>query len=420
MASFSFGVGNARKLAALPLYIAGRIATLLIPRSRDEWVFGCGAGIGDGALAVWNEAARDGRTATWLVGSARERADAERHGIPTVAKMSLPGFWRTARARVIVVTHGFGDVNRYAVSGGFVVQLWHGIPLKRIGLDSPETLRVPGAWGRLAPLARRALGVLYARTARQIRILPAASHLVRGRLESAFALPDSRVPVTGEPRVDVLSRGTAAQRQTDARAAVSALLGPLGESRLALYAPTWRDGEPDPAVPTSSEWRTIVAALEQHDAILVVRSHPLGAGEYRPPTPTDRVRALGSGLTADVTPLLPAFSALVTDYSSLAFDASLVPLPVVFLAPDVEAYAHRRGFYGAYRDVAGDDVATDWTEAVRQLEAILDDPQETERRIARSRSLSERVHAFRDGGNTARVYRSILAGLARDQAKGPR
>ncbi|TQJ31790.1 CDP-glycerol glycerophosphotransferase family protein [Microbacterium sp. SLBN-146] len=420
MASFSFGVGNARKLAALPLYVAGRIATLLIPRSRDEWVFGCGAGIGDGALALWDEAARDGRTAVWLVGSARERADAESRGIRTVAKMSLAGFWRTARARVIVVTHGFGDVNRYAVSGGFIVQLWHGIPLKRIGLDSPETLRVPARWGRLAPLARRALGVLYAQTTRQIRILPAASHLVRGRLESAFSLSDPQVPVTGEPRVDVLSQGDPAQRQADARAAVAKILSPVGVSRLLLYAPTWRDGDPDPAIPTTGEWQAILAALERHDAILVVRSHPLGAGEYSPTTQSDRVRSLGSDLAADITPLLPAFSALITDYSSLAFDATLVPLPLVFLAPDVEAYSRRRGFYGAYHDVAGEDVAMDWMGAVSQLEAVLDDPGETDRRLERSRALSERVHAFRDGGNTTRVYRTILAGLARDQAKGRR
>ena len=53
MASFSFGAGNAHKLAATPLYAAGRLLTLIVPRSRDEWVFGCGAGIGDGALALW-------------------------------------------------------------------------------------------------------------------------------------------------------------------------------------------------------------------------------------------------------------------------------------------------------------------------------------------------------------------------------
>ena len=414
MASFSFGAGNARKLAALPLYAAGRIATMLIPRSRGAWAFGCATGIGDGALALWDVAVADGVRAVWLVGSAREAADAAARGIPWVRKGSLRGLWATARARVVVVTHGFGDANRYAVSGAFVVQLWHGIPLKRIGLDSPETLRLPQALRALpiAPALQLVLRAMYAGAARRIRVLPAASHTVRGRLESAFGLPDPRVPVTGEPRVDVLSRGTAAARRSAARAELDRLVGPLDPvERLVLYAPTWRDGAADPAVPSAGEWDLIADVLARHRAVLLVRSHPLGAGDYAPPTGTPRVRALPSGVVADVTPLLPGLDALVTDYSSLAYDAALVPLPVVFLAPDVEDYARRRGFYGAYADVAGDDWATTWTAATAQLDRLLGDDDERAARLERSRTRSAAVHAFRDGRNTDRVYRAILAGI---------
>jgi CDP-glycerol glycerophosphotransferase (TagB/SpsB family) len=417
MASFSFGAGNARKLATIPLYAAGRLLTLAVPRSRDEWVFGCAVGIADGALALWDVAAADGRPAVWLVASKREAMDAAARGIRTVPKRSLHGLWRTARARVVVVTHGFGDVNRYAVSGAVVVQLWHGIPLKRIGLDSPETLRVPSAVARTraAGPARALLRAMYRGAARRIRVLPAASHLVRGRLESAFALPDASVPVTGEPRVDVLSRGTADDRRVEARAAIGRAVPRAHDStRFVLYAPTWRDGAADPAVPSAGEWRRIIDVLERHDATLLVRSHPLGAGEYAPPVPTDRVQSLSSDLVPDVTPLLPGLDALVTDYSSLSFDASLVPLPTLFLAPDVDEYARRRGFYGTYADVAGDDWAVDWTQATAQLDALLGDEVERARRIERANALSEHVHAFRDGRNAERVYRAILAGTAHD------
>jgi CDP-glycerol glycerophosphotransferase len=414
VASFSFGAGNARKLASIPLYAAGRMLTLVVPRSRDEWVFGCGAGIGDGALALWEVAAAEGRRAVWLVADQREARDAAALGIPTIPKTSLRGLWRTARAAVIVVTHGFGDVNRYAVSGAFVVQLWHGIPLKRIGLDSPETLRIPAVLERtpLAAPLRALLRTMFRAAARRIRVLPAASHVVRARLESAFALPDTRVPVTGEPRVDVLSRSDPAQRRVLARAAVARACPRVdADSRLVLYAPTWRDGAPDPAVPTPQEWKRIADVLVRHGATLLVRSHPLGAGEYAPPFETDRIQPLGSDLVTDVTPLLPALDALVTDYSSLAFDAALVPLPVVYLAPDVDEYARSRGFYGRYGEVAGDDWATDWDGAVGQLELILGDDAERDRRVERAEALSRRVHAFRDGRSAQRVYRAILAGL---------
>ena len=420
MASFSFGAGNARKLAAVPLYVLGRIATFVIPRSRDAWVFGCGAGIGDGALALWRAADAAGTASTWLVGSAREAAEADAAGIPHVRKGTWRGFWRTARARVVVVTHGFGDVNRYAVSGAFIVQLWHGIPLKRIGLDSPETLRVPRVLERaplVAGLARRALRMMFAGAARRIRILPAASHLVRGRLESAFGLSDAHIVVSGEPRVDVLSQGTPAQRRSRARDDIHRLTGADVTSRFVLYAPTWRDGGPDPAVPTAAEWREIIDVLDDADATLLVRSHPLGAGAYVPPLPTARVRALGSDVASDITPLLPGMDVLITDYSSLAFDAGLVGLPVVYLAPDVAEYARTRGFYGRFEDVAGPAIPTTWLAATERLRTVLTDDAALAEERGRSEGLSRHVHAFRDGNNTERVLRAILAGIAEDDRR---
>ncbi|WP_309103220.1 CDP-glycerol glycerophosphotransferase family protein [Microbacterium sp.] len=406
MASFSFGSGNAAKLLRIPVYAVGRIATLLVPRGR-RWVVGCGAGIGDGALALWHVARAQGHDTVWLTASAREEADAAALGIRTVPKSSMRGWWETARAGVVVVTHGFGDVNRYGVAGAFVVQLWHGIPLKRIGLDSPATTQVPNVPG--APLLRRLVGLLYRRAAQRIRVLPVASHRSRGRLESAFGLGDERVVVTGEPRVDVLSAGSADERRAAASHRLSAVIGDVAGSRVILYAPTWRDGAPDPAVPDAAQWIRIVGLLETLDATLLIRSHPLGEGGYAPPLPTKRVRMLGAGDLPDVTPVLAAVDLLVTDYSSLAFDVGLLAMPVLFLAPDAAEYAGTRGFYGRFEDVAGADAARNWDELLAQLERVLSNITEFSKRSERSATLSAEMHAFRDGRNALRVYEAIRA-----------
>ncbi|WP_243227534.1 CDP-glycerol glycerophosphotransferase family protein [Microbacterium sp. CIAB417] len=409
MASFSFGDGNAKKLLAIPFYAAGRALTLLVPRARGRWVFGSAAGIADGGLALWNETVARGHRAVWLIRTDAQARDAAARGIPHVRADSLRGLWLTARAEVVVVTHGFGDVNRYAVSGSYLVQLWHGIPLKRIGIDSPETLR--SSFLPSSRLVRCLLALMYRGATRRIRLLPAASHLVRGRLESAFSLDDSRVPVVGEPRVDVLSRGTAAERRESARRQLDALLGPLADDRLVLYAPTWRDGDDDPAIPTAADWERITSLLDEYSARLIVRPHPLGAGEYAPPAGAQRVHLLGSDRLADVTPVLAGMDLLVTDYSSLAYDSSLVPLPVVYFAPDVDDYARRRGFYGTYADVAGADVAVDWKETLAQIAAVFSDDDEHRARLERARRLDAAVHAHRDGRNAERVYRAIMAAI---------
>ena len=405
MASFSFGTGNAAKLARIPLYGLGRLGTLLVPRGR-RWVFGCGAGIGDGALALQRHAAAEGHQTLWLTANDREAREAAALGIRTVPKSGLRGWWATARAGVLVVTHGLGDVNRYGNGGAFVVQLWHGIPLKRIGLDSPATTQVPAVPG--APLLRRLVGVLYRAAAQRIRVLPAASDRARGRLESAFGLGGDRVVVTGEPRVDVLSAGSIAQRRTAARSVLTAAAGEIpADARIVLYAPTWRDGASDPSVPTAREWIDIIRVLEERDAVLLVRSHPLGAGLYAPSLPSTRVRMLPSAVLSDVTPALAAVDVLVTDYSSLAYDVGLLAMPVLFLAPDAEDYARTRGFYGRYRDVAATGAAADWTQLLAQLDALLGDSAAFDAASARSATLSAEMHAFRDGENTRRVYQAI-------------
>lgn len=410
MASFSFGAGNLGKLLRIPLYAAGRLATGVIPRSRDQWVFASAIGIAGGAEALWRAVDADGHRIVWLTANESQVKDAATRGIRSVPARSVRGFWRTARARVVIVTHGLGDANPYGQQGAYVVQLWHGIPLKRIGLDSRETTRPPAPLRRV-PGVSRALALLYRRAMRRIRLIPAASHFERGRLESAFGVPHECVVVTGAPRVDALSRGTAEERRDAARTVLAGLVGPVApRTRLVLYAPTWRDGDPDPAVPTESEWSAIVDLLEREDAVLLVRSHPLGAGDYTPPVATERVRPIGSDLVADVTPLLAGMDALLTDYSSILFDAALVPLPLLFLAPDADAYGRRRGFYGRYETVAGDDVAQDWTDAVAQLEAVLRDPATHAERIDRARAIDESAHAFHDGHNADRVYRAILDG----------
>lgn len=381
---FTFSAGNARKVAAIPLYVLGRIATAIVPRRADLWVFGSGSGIGEGALALYRHAVANGHSPIWLTGSDRELADAATHGIVAVPKNSWRGFRLTLRAGLIAITHGFGDVNRFATHGAFVVQLWHGIPLKKIQLDSPVTFA-----GRFSRLLRAA----YKRSAAQIDLLPAASALSAHRLRSAFGLPANRVVVTGDPRDDVLFSTT----QNQARQALG-----LPAGLVVLYAPTWRDGDADPTVPSDAEWSAIEAWLAARDATLVVRPHPHGVGDYAAGVErSPHVRLLSSATLPEITPALPAFDILITDYSSIAFDFALTGRPIVFLAPDVAAYTRSRGLYEPYERFSGGTEVDTWADVLRLVES-------PEKLVAHSVHLADTHHAYRDGANTARVYEHII------------
>ena len=334
MASFTFEAGNTRALLRLPLYALGALASLVVPRTDQLWVVGSGIGLGEGALPVYRRAREllgsDVRV-VWLATTARELATARAAGFDAVAKTSRTGLWLTLRARVLVVTHGAGDVNRYGTRGGFLVQLWHGIPLKKLHLDSPvaRSARVGGA------LAGAVLARGYRIAGARINLFPVASERIVGRIASAFGVPRERVVATGDPRDDVLLDGTPDERRSRARALLTSALGEL-PSRVVLYAPTWRDGAADPAAPDDAAWTRIADWLEHNDAALVVRIHPLGKGDYAAgPKLSSRIRLLDATMLADVNPILNAVDAIVTDYSSIAFDFALIDGPTVFLAADV-------------------------------------------------------------------------------------
>ena len=409
----TFASGNAKKILALPCYALGALAGLIVPRRDDLWVFGSGPGVGEGSLALYRAAARADprRELLWLARDENDAAAARRLGIPAVLKSSRQGLWATLRARVIVVSHGFGDANRYGLRGGFVVQVWHGIPLKLINLDSPATLRtslLPDS----APV-RRMLRLMYRTAAKTIDLLPAASEVSAIRLRSAFALPEDRVVVTGDPRDDVLLLGTPDSRRAAARALVFSGLGiaPTGQ-RVLLYAPTWRDGEADPGVPSADDWRRIATMLEASDSLLVVRPHPHGVGDYDEGFAlSDRIRLLGSSACVDVTPVLPAVDVLITDYSSIAFDFALTARPILFLAADVTAYSASRGLYVPYDAFSGGTETASWSELLALL-ARLDSDEETRSTLVRhSAALASAHHAYRDGRNTDRVYSEIPSRL---------
>jgi CDP-glycerol glycerophosphotransferase (TagB/SpsB family) len=409
VARFTFATGNLKKVLALPLYGLGTLASVAVPRSKKLWVFGSGSGVGEGSLALLLHArgVDPALRLVWLTRNAADETNAKSLGIETASKRGARGFWLTLRARVVVVTHGFGDANRFGVHGGYVVQLWHGIPFKHIHLDSPATVSIP-VFSRFG-IARRAIRSAYLRSARGIQLFATASPIAASRIRTAFGLPADRVVVTGDPRDDVLATET----RDGARAKIAGLLAETGlPEHVLLYAPTWRDGAEDPLIPTSADWELITAYLDATKSMLLIRSHPLGAGDYSVGAElSPRIRMLGANLQGDITPLLPAVDTLITDYSSIAFDYSLVGGPMVFLAPDVLTYASSRGSYEPFSDFTGGFEVTDWTGVVELLREHDTSAATRKRMTEHSHWLAHRNFSFSDGGNTARVYDEIVARL---------
>ena len=103
----------------------------------------------------------------------------------------------------------------------------------------------------------------------------------------------------------------------------------------------------------------------------------------------------------DINELMLVSDVLVTDYSSAIFEFALLDRPMVFFAPDYEAYERERGFYFDYRTgVPGPD--------------LRDDRRRWPRTFGPGSSTLERVERFRDGVVRRRrwTFRNLRHGRA--------
>ena len=409
----NFARANLAKLLALPTFALAWLLALFVPRASARWVFGSGSGVGEGALAVARALRRTDLQAqiTWVVATDDEARAAHAEGFIPVRRSSWAGFWATLRAGQIVVTHGHGDANRYGVFGARITHLIHGAPLKRLHLDSPVTTQFSGP-----SIVRALLKRMYLAGSSRIELFVAGSVTAAERLRTAYRVAPGRVRVLGDPRDDALAEQAADPHLAAlARVEVREFLGlPVdGTSSaqpepLVLYAPTWRDGDPDPGVPTAAEATSIHNLMERLGARLVLRPHPLGAGAYAEIT-GERVHLLDAEQVRDITPLLGAFDAIITDYSSIAVDYSLLARPIVWFAPDLEQYVRTRGLYEPLEVTSAGKLHRDWAATLGHLAEVID-PESRARRAAESdaRALARRFHAHPEGGAAERVVAEIV------------
>lgn len=215
--------------------------------------------------------------------------------------------------------------------GQKLVQLWHAPgAFKRFGLDAPS---------RLTPEEER-------RTHAQYSDVCVSSARVRPFYAQAFGVPLSVVRATGTPRTDRLLDPA---RRAQAVDALLARCPALAGKTVYLYAPTFRERDGvlqqfDPQL----DFAALNAAL-QPDECFVVTRHPVMKMPFFAPGAFDRVFDLTAEPTGD---LLCCADVLLTDYSSVLFDACLLQLPTVFYCPDRADY--ERGFYLSFdRDLPG-------------------------------------------------------------------
>lgn len=163
---------------------------------------------------------------------------------------------------------------------------------------------------------------------------------VREAYATAFRMPVERVIATGIPKTDQLFNSQWVQ---SSRERIRRELSIPADSRVSLVATTFHGrGQPTASVGAAQvNWAEVADGL-LNDYILV-KNHPFTRG--LPPTYPKHPRVIDVTDRDDIDQLIAASDVVVTDFSSVIFDAAMLNKPVVYLFADIDDYEKNRGFF---------------------------------------------------------------------------
>lgn len=200
-----------------------------------------------------------------------------------------------------------------------VVQVWHALgAIKKFGR---QTLSAPA--GRDKEIAE------HMDMHRNYDCVLCASRRTAETYAEAFGVSKDKLRVIGVPRVDAILK----MDRSRCRRRVYAAYPELRGRKNVLYVPTFREGGLPDLGP-------VLRAAEKAGVNLIVRLHPLDRErlQRRGEAPV----FLECGKFGTFT-LMAAADAVITDYSAISIEVSLIRKPVYFYVYDLEAYAAARG-----------------------------------------------------------------------------
>lgn len=308
------------------------------PKYENWWAFPVCAfsGVFSGnERAVFEEVRNDPRIRKFVL--TRDRpVEVDGANVEVLPLESPLGQHRLMRAGNIFIKHSPTRNLVYPLASDLhnIINLWHGIPFKRIGYASQDMQ------DRLDRIAEEHA---------MCRAVISSSKVDTLAMASAFyPLSINEVWNTGLPRNDFILRERD-RLPADMRAQLDQLSSMVGERRLVLLMPTFRNEQQDASYLYSDEEKRYLADwLARNNAVLGIREHMADSaraysGQLGALDPLD----LSDARFPNVEMLYRASSALVTDYSSCFIDYMLTGKPAVSFAYDHDRYLgiERGGFY---------------------------------------------------------------------------
>jgi CDP-glycerol glycerophosphotransferase len=343
-----------------PIVIKGyKLACRLMPLKKDIILFesNLGRNYTGNPRSIYEEMVRQGLDQKYRCYFILENPDTPLPGTAKAVKRTrLHYFYLFAIAGIWVCDT---RLPKYIIKkpGCTYIQTWHGTPLKKLALDM-DTVFMAGEKG-IDNYKRN-----FYDNAQTWDYLISQNHFSTEIFRRAFAFSKEMLEI-GYPRNDVLFTKNNSADIMD----LKKQLGLPLDKKIILYAPTWRDNEYyskgkykfNPPL----DFGEIQNKLSD-EYVMIVKYHYLVMDQVDWSPYKDFVYSCD--LSFDIADLYLVSDMMITDYSSVMFDYSLLKRPMLFFCYDLEQYKDTlRGFYFDFLSEAPGPVTLTTQELITEI-----------------------------------------------------
>lgn len=381
------------QIIILPIYGL----SFFIPRSNRIWVFG----------STFSNRFADNPKYFYLYLTQYEKADIKpiwisknkevirllhMNNYQAYYQNSLKGIWYSLRAKIYIFDNYSKDINFLFSGGAIKINLWHGIPLKKIQKDNLfDKVRNPNTkWEKLKYSLRRISDE------KPSHYVLTTANFLEPIFSSAFQT--KKVLVCGYPRNDFLIFDDIQNLLTAEEERLYQFIQNENK-KMVLYMPTFRTSE-DKLIDII-DFDQFHNFLKDNNILFYIKVHPKSKlkNKLKDLISYDDIILLNADF--DPYPILKRTDVLITDYSSIYFDFLLMDKPILFFDYDRNEYLENsREMYFDYDDFTpGKKVKT-----MLELEmALLEEDQYNEERC----KIKNKVFDDLSEMSSKRLYRKI-------------
>lgn len=272
----------------------------------------------------------------------------------------IKAIYHLATCQNVFIDNYFGFLARAKFKNSVnCIQLWHACgAVKRFGLCDPSISSRPTR-------ARERFEKVY----QAFSYVVVGSEKMAGIFKESFNLDDKRILRTGIPRTDFFFDSYSMKQ---ARNKLTHQYPSIKDKKVILYAPTFRDHQlTNPEL--GLELNEIYKKLYKEDYVLLMRWHPAVKASFKNPYPDFIIDV---SRYDNINELLVISDILITDYSSIPYEFSLLERPMIFYAYDLAKYNRDRGFWEDYTTTIPGPIVKNTSEL---LQVILNESYDLDR-----------------------------------------